>query len=140
VKPDCVFCRIAAGEIKTDILAEDADTLTFLDQSPMFPGHILIVPRQHVDTLLDLPDDLLAPFFAQVKRAAKAVELALEAHGSFVAINNRISQSVPHLHAHVIPRRKGDGMKGFFWPRRDYTDDSHRSEIVAKLRAAFRSL
>ncbi len=140
MNPDCVFCRIAAGAIATDIIAEDESTLTFLDQSPVFPGHLLIVPRQHFDTLLDLPDDLLAPFFSQVRRAARAVEIGLESHGSFVAINNKISQTVPHLHAHVIPRRKRDGLKGFFWPRRPYTDETHRQQIVAQLRAAYRTL
>lgn len=132
-----MFCRIADGLVPTDIIAEDETTLTFLDHSPVFPGHLLIIPKRHTATLLDLAQDQLAPFFSQVQRASKAVETALEAHGSFVAINTKISQSVPHLHAHVIPRRKGDGMKGFFWPRRNYTDESHRQEIVAKLRAAF---
>lgn len=134
---DCIFCRIVKGDLKTDIIAEDENTLVFLDHSPVFPGHLLIVPRQHADTLLDLPDDQLTPFFGQVRRASKAVETGLGAEGSFLAINTKISQSVPHLHAHVMPRRKGDGMKGFFWPRRDYTDETHRSDVVAKLREAF---
>ena len=140
MKTDCVFCKIARGEIKTDIVAEDETTLTFLDSSPVFPGHLLIVPREHFETLADLPDNLLAPVFAQARRATQAVVTALGAEGSFVAVNNKISQSVPHLHVHVIPRRKGDGMKGFFWPRRDYHDDSHRQEFVAKLRDAFQAL
>ncbi len=106
----------------------------------MFPGHLLIIPREHVDTLLDLPDDRMAPFLKEVQRASKAVEAALGAEGSFVAINNKVSQSVPHLHAHVIPRKKKDGMKGFFWPRRPYEGDDHRQEIVGKLREAFRSV
>jgi histidine triad (HIT) family protein len=134
---DCIFCRIASGEIATEVIAQDENTLVFLDHSPVFPGHLLIVPRKHVDTLIDLPDDQLAPFLAQVRRASKAVETGLGAEGSFVAINTKVSQTVPHLHAHVMPRKKGDGMKGFFWPRRNYSDDAHRQEIVAKLREAF---
>lgn len=137
---DCIFCRIASGDIPTEIIAEDEHTLVFLDVSPVFPGHLLIVPRRHFATLPDLPDELLAPLFAQVRRAARAVEIALEADGSFVAQNNKVSQTVPHLHVHVIPRKKRDGMKGFFWPRRPYADDTHRAETVAKLRAAFASL
>ena len=140
MRADCIFCKISSGEIATEIIAQDDNTLVFLDHSPVFPGHLLIIPRKHADTLIDLPDDQLAPFLAQVRRASKAVESGLGAEGSFVAINTRISQSVPHLHAHVIPRRKRDGMKGFFWPRRNYTDDTHRQEIVAKLRDAFQSV
>ena len=137
MKKDCIFCKIAAGEIATEIIAEDENTLVFLDHSPVFPGHLLIIPRRHVDTLIDLPDDQLAPFLAQARRASKAVETGLGAEGSFLAINTKVSQSVPHLHAHIMPRTKGDGMKGFFWPRRDYTGDTHRQETVEKLRAAF---
>lgn len=137
---DCVFCRIVSGDIPTDIISEDADTLTFLDQSPVFPGHLLIVPRRHVATLPELPEDQLAPFFSQVRRAASVVGPALDAHGSFVGINNKVSQTVPHLHAHVIPRRVKDGLRGFFWPRRGYKDEAHRQEIVARLREAYRSV
>jgi histidine triad (HIT) family protein len=136
---DCIFCRIIQGRIHTDIIAESETTITFLDASPVFPGHLLIVPREHYATMLDLPEAETGPFFNQVRRAAKAVEAGLAAHGSFVAINNKISQTVPHLHAHVIPRVKGDGMKGFFWPRRPYNDDAHRAGIVTKLRDAYRS-
>jgi len=121
-------------------VSEAEATLTFLDTSPVYPGHLLIVPRAHLETLSDLPDGQLAPFFAEVRRASRAVEVGLGAGGSFVAINNKVSQTVPHLHAHVIPRTKGDGMKGFFWPRRNYKDPAHRDEIVAKLREAYRSL
>lgn len=136
---ECIFCRIARKELATDIIDETEAMLTFLDHTPVFPGHLLVIPRQHVDTLLDLPDNLLAPFLKEVQRASKAVEAALEAEGSFVAVNNKVSQSVPHLHAHVIPRKRRDGMKGFFWPRRPYTGEDHRQEIVAKLREAFRT-
>jgi histidine triad (HIT) family protein len=140
VNSDCIFCKIADGRIVTEIVDQDENTLTFLDHSPVFPGHLLIIPRTHVDNLMDLPGDQLQPFLKQVQRASRAVEAGLDAAGSFVAINNKVSQTVPHLHAHVIPRRKGDGMKGFFWPRRHYRDDGHRLEIVEKLREAFRSL
>jgi histidine triad (HIT) family protein len=137
---DCIFCRIADGGLATDIIDEDADTLTFLDHIPVFPGHLLIIPRRHVATLTDLGDEQLQPFLRQVQRAARAIEAGIGAEGSFVAINNKVSQTVPHLHAHVIPRRKGDGMKGFFWPRRHYSDEAHRRDIVEKLREAFRAL
>ncbi len=140
MKNDCVFCKIVAGEIQTETIAEDRDTMVFLDKDPIFPGHLLVVPRVHSDTLLDLPEEQLAPFLRQVQRAAKAVEIGLGAEGSFLAVNTKVSQSVPHLHAHVMPRKKGDGMKGFFWPRRDYADENHRLETVAKLREAFQSL
>jgi histidine triad (HIT) family protein len=140
MKSDCVFCKIASGDIKADIVDQDQNTVTFLDAGPVFPGHLLIVPRRHFETLADLPDDLLAPVFRQARRATQAVVAGLGADGSFMAVNNKISQSVPHLHVHVIPRRKGDGMKGFFWPRRNYKDDSHRSEVVNNLRQAFQAL
>jgi histidine triad (HIT) family protein len=140
MKPDCIFCKIASGEIPADVVAEDSNTITFLDASPVFPGHLLIVPREHYETLSDLPDHLLAPVFGQARRATRAVVTALGAEGSFLAVNNKISQTVPHLHVHVIPRRAKDGMKGFFWPRRDYTDPAHRQDFVAKLKQAFLDL
>jgi histidine triad (HIT) family protein len=131
MKSECVFCKIASGALPTDIIVEDENTLTFLDSHPMFPGHMLVVPRRHSE---------IAPLFKQVRRAAEALIGGLGAEGSFMAINHKISQSVPHLHVHVIPRTKGDGMKGFFWPRRGYNNDEHRGETVAKLRAAFNAL
>jgi histidine triad (HIT) family protein len=140
MKSDCIFCKIASGAIKADVIEEDEDTVTFLDASPVFPGHLLIVPRRHFETLADLPDNMLAPLFLQARRATQAVVAGLGAEGSFMAVNNKISQTVPHLHVHVIPRRKGDGMKGFFWPRLNYTDDSHRQEVVDKLKQAFQTL
>jgi histidine triad (HIT) family protein len=140
VKSDCIFCRIVAGEIGADVVSEDESTMTFLDRSPVFPGHLLVIPRRHVETLVELPDDQLQPLFQQVRRGSQAVETGLAAQGSFVAVNHKVSQTVPHLHVHVIPRSKGDGMKGFFWPRRHYKDDAQRMEIAEKLREAFRSL
>ncbi len=135
---DCIFCRIVSGEIPADIVYESAECVAFLDSQPLFPGHVLIVPRQHYATLSDLPDDLLTPLFGTARKIATVVETALGAEGSFVANNNKISQTVPHLHLHVIPRRKGDGLKGFFWPRRGYTGDDHRTEVAQKLRDALK--
>src|SRR5262249_27235498 len=104
----------------------------------LFPGHVLVIPREHHETLLDLPTDLLAPVFGAAQRVARAVEQARGADGSFVAINNRISQSVPHLHVHVVPRRKGDGLRGFFWPRTPYKDEAEAEEVAESIRRALR--
>ncbi|MFN2614758.1 MAG: HIT family protein [Actinomycetota bacterium] len=117
---DCLFCRIARGQLDAFIVYEDEETLAFLDHRPVFPGHTLLVPRAHVDTLTDLPDDLVEPFFTGARTLARAVETAMEADGSFVAMNNVVSQSVPHLHVHIVPRKRKDGLRGFFWPRQRY--------------------
>jgi histidine triad (HIT) family protein len=123
----CVFCGIVAGDPAVVVTSSDT-TVAFLDARPVFKGHVLVVPRQHVSTLADLPAALLAPFFGDVQRLAVAVESGLGAGGTFVAVNNKVSQSVPHLHVHVVPRTKGDGLRGFFWPRGRYaTDDEARS-------------
>ena len=114
----------------------DETCLAFLDHRPVFPGHVLLVPRAHHETLADLPPPLLEPLFRDAQRLAGAVERGLEAQGSFVAINNRISQSVPHLHVHVVPRRKGDGLKGFFWPRARYPDDAAMAATADRIRQA----
>lgn len=132
----CVFCKIAAGEIPAEVVYENETCIVFLDNSPLFPGHCLICPRQHFDTLMDVPPELLTPLFETAQRIARAVEKGLGAEGSFVAINNKVSQSVPHLHVHVIPRRRKDGMKGFFWPRRPYASDAEMKEIAFALRTA----
>ena len=116
----CLFCRIIAGEVAATIVFEDEISLAFLDHRPLFLGHSLIVPKNHVETLSDLPEELVSPFFKNVQTLSRAVEMGLEAEGTFVAMNNRISQSVPHLHVHIVPRRKKDGLKGFFWPRTKY--------------------
>jgi histidine triad (HIT) family protein len=135
--PDnCVFCKIIAGEIPTAKVYEDEKTVVFLDNGPLFPGHCLVCPREHYDTLLDVPGSMMEPLFSTAQLMARAVEEGLGAAGSFLAINNKISQSVPHLHVHVIPRRPKDGMKGFFWPRRPYKDDEHMQETVDALRSA----
>ena len=135
MKP-CVFCAVVKGEISADIVLDTEHTLAFLDHRPLFPGHVLVVPRAHHETLPDLPAALVPILFTDVQRVCRAVEAALGAEGTFVAMNNRISQSVPHLHAHVVPRRKGDGMRGFFWPRVKYDSDAHMTETAARLRKA----
>jgi histidine triad (HIT) family protein len=131
-----VFCAIVAGEARAHVVAETEHTVAFLDRRPLFPGHTLLVPRGHYVTLPDLPDDLLQPLFAEARRLAAAMPAALDAAGSFVAMNNVVSQSVAHLHVHVVPRRFKDGLKGFFWPRTKYRDDDHAAEVAATLRAA----
>ena len=133
---DCIFCRIISGAIPADIVWSTEHCVVFLDAKPLFPGHVLIVPRQHYETLSDLPETEIAPLYGCVQKVARVMESALGAEGSFTCNNNKISQTVPHLHVHVMPRRKGDGMRGFFWPRHDYTGDSHRAEVVEKLRKA----
>ena len=118
------------------LVYEDPNCIAFLDHRPIFPGHCLLIPREHSETLADLPENSIQPFFAAAQLLCRAVEAALGAEGSFVAINNRISQSVPHLHIHIVPRRKGDGLRGFFWPRRQYRDAEHMLEVQKSLRAA----
>ena len=123
---DCLFCRITAGTEPAHVVLETDDVVGFLDTRPVFKGHTLVVPRRHVMTLPDLPDELLAPFLGATRRVAAAMTSALGAQGSFVAMNNVVSQSVAHLHAHVVPRTRGDGLRGFFWPRSRYADDEAR--------------
>ena len=137
---ECVFCRIVRDEVKAYRVYEDALTITFLDSGPLFAGHSLVCPKQHYDTLMDVPPDLLTPLFSTAQLVARAVEQGLGADGSFIAINNRISQSVPHLHVHVIPRRRGDGMKGFFWPRRPYRDEAEMVQTQKSLESAIAQL
>lgn len=132
----CVFCQIVAGAIPAHVVHEDDAFVAFLDRSPLFPGHVLLVPRRHCDTLLDVPPDLVGPLFTTAQRVARAVEKGLGADGFFVAINNRVSQSVPHLHVHVVPRRKKDGLKGFFWPRHPYEDAADMDRVRDAIRAA----
>lgn len=132
----CVFCAIVAGELDAHVVAEDDQTLAFLDRRPLFAGHTLVVPKAHHETLADLPADLLGPVFARAQQLAAVMEAALGAAGSFVAMNNRISQSVPHLHVHVVPRTRGDGLKGFFWPRHPYPGPDAMADVAARLRAA----
>jgi histidine triad (HIT) family protein len=134
--PDgCAFCSIISGEIPAEIVLDEAEMFAFLDARPVFKGHTLLVPRTHVVTLPDLPADLRDPFLAASQRLATAVVQGLGAQGSFVAMNNVVSQSVAHLHLHVVPRTKGDGLRGFFWPRTKYADGEAR-EYAARLRVA----
>ena len=136
--PDCVFCQIVTGEIAAHVVLEEERTMAFLDARPVFPGHCLLVPRAHYETLADLPADLVEPVFATAQRLARAVEAGMGADGTFVAINNRVSQSVPHLHVHVVPRRRKDGLRGFFWPRQKYESDEAMVAAAAAIRAALR--
>lgn len=132
----CVFCQIVRGEIPAERIAESASCLAFLDARPVFPGHVLVVPSAHLETLGDLPATAIEPFFAFVQRVARAVESGMKADGSFVAMNNRVSQSVPHLHVHVVPRRKKDGLRGFFWPRRAYASQEEARAVGHAIRTA----
>lgn len=132
----CIFCKIVRGELDAARVFEDEHTLGFLDNRPLFPGHVLLVPKVHVDTMLDLPPALIGPLFGNSQRVARAIEKALGAEGTFMAINNKVSQTVPHLHLHVIPRKKGDGLKGFFWPRVPYDHDEHMHRVAQAIREA----
>jgi histidine triad (HIT) family protein len=132
----CVFCRIIAGEIPASIVYADDDHVAFLDARPLFQGHTLLVPRVHVETLADLPATAIGPYFSVVQRLSVAVPAAMEAAGTFVAMNNVVSQSVPHLHCHVVPRNPKDGLRGFFWPRTTYADDAQRDAVAARIAGA----
>ena len=138
VADECLFCRIVSGELPATVVFEDENTVAFLDHRPLFPGHTLLVPRQHVETLGELPIKLVAPYFEAAQLLSLAVESAMDAEGTFVAMNNRVSQSVPHLHVHVVPRRRKDGLKGFFWPRTKYKSDEEMEEVQRKIAAALK--
>jgi len=137
---NCLFCRIVSGEVSASVVFRDDISVAFLDHRPLFPGHCLLVSRNHVETLSDLPAALVGPFFGNVQLLARAIEVALEAEGSFVAINNRVSQSVPHLHVHIVPRRRKDGLKGFFWPRSKYESETQIVEVQKSIQAAIAAL
>ena len=132
----CLFCQIIRGEVPGHLVHEDEHSVAFLDVLPLFPGHVLLVPREHHETLGDLPTPLVGPLFETAQLIARAIEDALEAEGTLVAMNNRVSQSVPHLHIHVVPRRKRDGLKGFFWPRHKYESDAAIAVVRDRLRLA----
>jgi len=138
--PDCLFCRIASGEQPAEVVFSDEVSLAFLDHRPIFHGHSLLIPRAHHETLGDLPDDLVEPYFRNARMLSLAIRDAMGAQGSFVAINNVVSQSVPHLHTHVVPRVRKDGLRGFFWPRTKYEHDEHAAETAAKVRDAVEAL
>lgn len=130
-----IVCQIVAGELSTEVVLRTDQVIAFLDHRPVFKGHVLICPVRHVDTLLDLPDELMQPLLGAAKRIAGAMGEAFGAEGTFLGMNNVISQSVPHLHLHVVPRRKGDGLRGFFWPRTHY-DEGEEAAYAARLRQA----
>lgn len=136
----CLFCKIVSGEAKASAVYEDEVALVFLDHRPLFPGHSLLVPGSHFETLGDLPSELIGPLFARVQLLSRAIEVAMGAEGTFVAINNRISQSVPHLHVHIVPRRKKDGLKGFFWPRTKYSSEEEMMDAQRRIVAAIKRL
>ena len=130
----CTFCAIVAGDLPAALVHEDDSSVGFLDVRPLFHGHVLLVPRLHVETLADLPVEQVGTLFAVVQRLSRAVPAAMEAQGSFVAINNVVSQSVPHLHVHVAPRRRKDGLRGFFWPRTRYDGEEQMADIAGRIR------
>lgn len=133
----CLFCAIVAGDVPAFRVVDEDAGVAFLDIRPLFKGHVLVVPRPHVDDLPDLSAELLPGFFELVRRVAAAVPAALGAQGTFVAMNNVVSQSVPHLHAHVVPRTRGDGLRGFFWPRHRYADDAEAASFAARIAEVF---
>ncbi len=134
----CVFCEIVRGDVPAEIVLQDDLSIAFLDSRPLFPGHVLLIPRDHIETMPDLPDAMVGPLFITARGIARVMESALAAEGSFVAVNNRVSQSVAHLHIHIVPRRKGDGLKGFFWPRHRYRTEQEIADVAERLRAALR--
>ncbi len=136
----CTFCDIVKGEINAAFVYEDDTSVAFLDHKPLFPGHILLAPRSHYVTLPDLPNALVHEFFVTAQLLSRAVQLAMKSQGTFVAMNNTVSQSVPHLHVHIVPRNKGDGLKGFFWPRTTYKKVDHIIQVQESIRAEVRNL
>lgn len=133
----CVFCSIADGTAPAHLVVADEVVAAFLDRRPVFSGHVLVVPRRHVEVLSDVPASLVGPLFGRVQAVARAVEAGLGADGTFVAVNNRVSQSVAHLHVHVVPRRFGDGLRGFFWPRSRYGSEEEMASCAARIAAAY---
>jgi histidine triad (HIT) family protein len=135
-RDECPFCRIVDGAESATVVFEDEVSVAFLDHRPLQLGHCLLIPREHVETLPDLPDELVGPLFANARLLSRAVVVAMDAQGSFVGLNNVVSQSVPHLHVHVVPRRRKDGLRGFFWPRRKYDDEAQLEEVAGAVRGA----
>ena len=136
----CLFCRIVSGKLPATIVYEDDNSVAFLDHRPLFHGHTLLVPREHVETLGELSSKIVGPYFEAAQLLSRVVEAAMDAEGTFVAMNNRVSQSVPHLHVHVVPRRKKDGLKGFFWPRTKYKNDEELEEVKKKITTAIKKI
>ena len=139
-KRDCPFCAIVNGDEHARVVFEDEISVAFLDHRPLFPGHSLLVPREHLETLADLPHELVGPLFENAQLLSRAIEESMDAKGSFVAMNNKVSQSVPHFHVHIAPRRPKDGLRGFFWPRQKYESDEHLHETAEAVRAAVEKL
>ena len=137
---DCAFCKISRHEAESYIVLEDEVSLAFLDKRPLFPGHVLLATRAHYPTIGELPGNLIEPFFANVRLLSLAVPKALGADGSFIAINDRVSQSVPHMHVHVVPRKQKDGLKGFFWPRQQYKSKESALETQRAIQSAVAEL
>jgi len=135
-----LFCKIASSEVAARWVFEDEHSVAFLDHRPVFPGHCLLIAKLHYETLADLPKELIEPLFANAQILARAVELAMEADGTFVGMNNRVSQSVPHFHVHIVPRRRKDGLRGFFWPRYPYKSDDEASAAQSAIRSAISTL
>jgi histidine triad (HIT) family protein len=131
----CRFCAIVAGDERADFVFEDEISMAFLDHRPLFPGHALLVPREHHETIWDLPDDLVGPLFQNAKSLSAAIRTAMGSQGAFIALNNIVSQSVPHLHVHLVPRNRKDGLRGFFWPRRKYDSEEHMRETAQAIRS-----
>jgi histidine triad (HIT) family protein len=138
--PACVFCQIASGSAAAALVYEDTHLFAFLDNRPLFPGHILLCPRDHYPTLLDLPAAMNSPLLEKIKLLSKALEAAVQADGSFIAVNNKISQSVPHLHVHIVPRKKKDGLRGFFWPRRKYASEAGQEAMASAIKREIETL
>lgn len=137
---DCPFCEIITGTQPAFVVYENQLSLAFLDKRPLFAGHTLLIPKEHISTLAELPPHMTGPIFETARKLTIAVEKAMNAQGSFVAINNKVSQSVPHLHIHIVPRTKGDGLKGFFWPRKKYRDDKEMVQVMEKIKSAVANL
>lgn len=137
---DCIFCKVATKQLAATVVFEDELTIAFLDHRPLFHGHCLLVPKEHFETLADLPSKLIAPIFENAQLLSLAIEKAMGAQGSFVAMNNRVSQSVPHLHVHLVPRRKGDGLKGFFWPRTKYASQEEMVSVQDLIKTELKRL
>lgn len=131
---DCLFCRIVSRAEPAHVVLDDELCTAFLDVRPLFPGHVLLLPREHHETLADLPREMVEPLFLHAQRLSIAVRDAMGAQGTFVAMNNVVSQSVPHLHVHVVPRVRKDGLRGFFWPRKKYSGDEHAAEVAEAIR------
>ena len=136
---DCVFCDIIAGHTDASTVLEDEVAIAFLDRHPLFFGHVLLIPRIHIPTLMELPTELVGPLFERARVLSRAVQAAMGSQGIFVGINNGVSQSVHHLHIHIVPRTKGDGLRGFFWPRRKYASEEAMAEVAGRIREALRN-